>query len=265
MQNTPSIPTGRHRQLEREYAEVNNNFRAFMDIRFKLLALLPPLGGVAVFVLSMIGLSTSESVVSITDSRCLTVIVIGIFGFIASLAITIYDQRNSELYNALIHRAKYLEELFESKNSPGALREREHGGQFQERPGQHRSLFRIVPVGHDIALSLLYGSVLGAWFFPITLSLVHLFSMRSKWSLLVAASVSTCLTVAFIYELIRQDRNDKKAWNEAAKRDIPKLLAEENWKLKQLVADLTLQNNSLQNVEKHPLRKVRWWTRIKLG
>jgi hypothetical protein len=39
----------------------------------------------------------------------LVVVLVSVFGFLATLGITLYDQRNSELYNALIHRAKYVE------------------------------------------------------------------------------------------------------------------------------------------------------------
>jgi hypothetical protein len=44
--------------LDREYGEINNNIRFLAEVRFKLLGLIPALGGAAVFVLSRIGLSS---------------------------------------------------------------------------------------------------------------------------------------------------------------------------------------------------------------
>src|SRR5712691_4946195 len=38
-------------------------------------------------------------------------IAVGLMGFFLVLGIVLYDLRNSELYNALVHRAKVLEEL----------------------------------------------------------------------------------------------------------------------------------------------------------
>ena len=127
------------------------------DVRFKLLALIPVLGGAVVFVLSHIGLkvgtSGSESIPIL-----LVVAIVSLFGCFATLGITIYDQRNSELYNALIHRAKYLETAFCSTRAPGGLKKIDIGGQFNERPGKNRKL--IFEVGHDLGLSLIYSPLL---------------------------------------------------------------------------------------------------------
>src|SRR5215210_6907373 len=83
--------------LTTEYTQVNQNFRLLSDIRFKLLALIPPLGGVGIFLLSE------------RQSDFGLLLLISGLGFLATLGVTFYDQRNSELYNALIGRASFLE------------------------------------------------------------------------------------------------------------------------------------------------------------
>jgi hypothetical protein len=81
-----------------EYIQVNENFWMLADIRFKLLALIPTLGGVAIFLLSE-ERRTDHGLLLLTSG----------LGFLATLGVTFYDQRNSALYNALIDRANYLE------------------------------------------------------------------------------------------------------------------------------------------------------------
>jgi len=50
-----------HKKLELEYEQINENIRFLADVRFKLLALVPALGGVAVFILARrVGLQSGE-------------------------------------------------------------------------------------------------------------------------------------------------------------------------------------------------------------
>ena len=87
-------------KLNAEYQQVNENFRMLADIRFKLLALIPVLGGVAIFLLSGLQQVEEESQLGYG----LLLLISGL-GFLATLGVTFYDQRNSELYNALIRLA----------------------------------------------------------------------------------------------------------------------------------------------------------------
>src|SRR5438046_2284643 len=97
-----------HKKLELEYEQINENFRFLADVRFKLLALVPILGGAAIYALGRVGLEAGKAPASSTP-ELLVVVFVSLLGFLATLGITLYDQRNSELYNALIHRAKHLE------------------------------------------------------------------------------------------------------------------------------------------------------------
>jgi hypothetical protein len=129
-----------HPHLDLEYTQVNNNIRFLAEVRFKLLALLPTLGGAAVFALAHLGLK-ADTAAALPSTDLPIVFVVSLFGFFATLGITLYDQRNSELYNALMHRAKFLEKQFDVRCSPGGLKQPLSSGQFNERPRKGRRFF----------------------------------------------------------------------------------------------------------------------------
>jgi len=131
-----------------EYEQINNNFRMLADTRFKLLAFVPTLSGAAVYLLSKMtaGAGSDYAIVGF----------ISVLGFLATLGITFYDQRNSELYNLLVKRGGELERMFDPpmKNFAGRCR----AGRF---------LLGLARMKHDTGLALIYAPVLGAWFFPL--------------------------------------------------------------------------------------------------
>jgi len=202
--------------LELEYTEINNNFRFLADIRFKLLALVPTLGGAAVFILAQVGLEAGKAPAS-SNPELFVVLFVSLFGFLATLGLTLYDQRNSELYNALIHRAKWLETQFGVPGAPGGLKEVPSGGQFNERPKKSRHL--IFQAGRDFALALIYGPLLGAWVFPILYSVLRLVGTANEWAQLASVGAVAIATVAFTRRLIAIDKRENRLYHAAAKRD----------------------------------------------
>jgi len=187
--------------LVTEYTQVNENFRMLADIRFKLLALIPTLGGVAIFLLSKMEQGAPEPQLGYS----LLFLISGL-GFVATLGVTFYDQRNSALYNALIARARYLETELELPVRP---KERERlglvGGQFKERPARDRYLFRYIELGHDSGLALIYGAVLGAWFYPLTSTFLGLARIPPEVRHGVSLILAAIMVVLFIRELLRLD------------------------------------------------------------
>jgi hypothetical protein len=178
-----------------EYGQVNENVRTLADIRFKLLALVPALGGAANFVLSGFALSKET-----TAPPHALVFVVGVIGFLATLGITLYDQRNSELYNALIGRAKDLEEFLDLHAK----------GQFRQRPDRSRYLFGLFAMGHDIGLAVIYGPALGAWAFPVVYVIYTFLQARLHWGgnpRYVALGVALLMGIIFTLELLRQDKS----------------------------------------------------------
>ena len=201
---------------ELEYEQINENFRSLADVRFKLLALVPTLGGAAVFILAHLGLEAGKPSPS-SYSELLVVLLVSTFGLLATLGITLYDQRNSELYNALIHRAKYLERQFGWVGAPGALRTLGPGGQFSERPKGYRRI--IFKAAHDRALALIYGPLLGAWLFPISYAGGRLSGMNHECVQIGSAALAAIAAAGCAIWLVELDTRDRDLYNVAAKRD----------------------------------------------
>jgi hypothetical protein len=87
-------------------------------------------------------------------------------------------------------------------------------------------------MSHDTALALIYGPVLGAWFFPLLLSTLNLFGASSRTSFQLACIVTVIAGVTFSGELLWQDRADNKRWNRAGlidtlAKDIRDLLSQD--------------------------------------
>jgi hypothetical protein len=185
-------------KLEWEYQEVTQNFRALADIRFKLLALIPPLGGVAIFLLSHLAEGSDPG-------TQLALALISVLGFLATLGITSYDQRNSELYDGLIARAKFLERELGLKSNPQFAPGAEFRGQFLERPPRRKKLFGFMTMGHDNALAFIYGSVLGAWFFPLTVAFLGGVGCSRVLRFPLGLAIASVMVFAFILGLWRLD------------------------------------------------------------
>ncbi len=62
MQTRSNDSNVQHLKLDLEYEQTNENIRMLTDVRFKLLAFLPTLGGVAAFALSYLGFTLSENI-----------------------------------------------------------------------------------------------------------------------------------------------------------------------------------------------------------
>jgi hypothetical protein len=144
-------------------------------------------------------------------------LLVAVLGFAATLGVTLYDQRNSQLYNALIHRAKHLELSLGVPSSPGGLKVTKAGGQFRERPTEKRHL--IAPAGHDLALALIYGPLLGAWLFPITYAAACLASFDARCAKADAEGLTVLAMLFFTVRLIRLDNKEKQRYREAGQRD----------------------------------------------
>ena len=82
-----------------DYQVTQDLVKMHTDIRFRLLSILPPIAAASVALVSAqtVGLSP------------FSMVAVGLMGFFLTLGFVLYDLRNSDLYNACVHRAKILE------------------------------------------------------------------------------------------------------------------------------------------------------------
>jgi hypothetical protein len=190
--------------LRLDYEQSFANFRMLADVRFKLLAFVPTISGAAIALISK-DLAEDPS-----STRSMMVLVVGLMGFLVTLGIFFYDQRNSQLSNITLFRLQALEkELKMTRHSPGDG----PGGVSRERPGRALKFFGIWTIWHDRGLSLIYGSVLGAWLFPIMFAVFNLSGIEGLCKLNaagLAGLLAAVGVVVFIKEFHRLDRSASK-------------------------------------------------------
>jgi len=189
-------------KLKLDYEQTTKYFHTLADIRFKLLALVPLATGAAIGLLS--GTPSGK-----------VVLAIGILGFLTILGITIYDQRNTQLYDAMQKRAKAIEALL--KFEPLVDITKKCGGAFLDRPQRSRYLLGFILMWHDRGLAIIYSTSLAGWAYLITNGLVQILQVKSPITLItVQVFVPMVILILFLCELHRFDEPT----------DIPKALTE---------------------------------------
>ncbi len=135
-------------RLRVDYDQTNQLLRALTDVRFKLLAFVPTVSGAAVAFLG-------------SPRPAAELLGIGLLGLVATLGVFVYELRNSQLLDALVHRAGQLERLLGLSSVLGS---HGPGGLFSERPPHSVRFAGFLPrVGHDRGLSLVYAAAIAGW------------------------------------------------------------------------------------------------------
>ena len=186
--------------LQLDYEQTTELFRMLADIRFKLLAFVPTLTGVAVSLLT--GDKVGKG----------TALAVGILGFIVTLGIILYELRNSLFYDLSISRASRLErqlklsrftKLHEGINKPGGIfTERPPTKKGGEQDALSQKFWGVIPIKHDIGLSLVYAASLGGWTFIVINTLPLSEPLLSILSLVAAILVASIT----IWEFKRLDK-----------------------------------------------------------
>ncbi|MFC1823129.1 hypothetical protein ACFL9T_10600 [Thermodesulfobacteriota bacterium] len=173
---------------DKGYEQICNSYRQLTDVRFKLLAFVPAISGAAIAIIS--------KDLSAFQTSPVPRLIVAILGFLVTLGIVFYDQRNSQLYNALVRRGKKLEEELCISST------------FSQRQPRSLKLFGLVTIWHDRGLALIYGSVLGAWIFPIACGVQWLCQTEEKTNAVpgIAATIALIACILFILELHRLDK-----------------------------------------------------------
>jgi hypothetical protein len=152
---------GDREATERDHAATSDVYKTLVDVRFKLLTFVPTVTAIAVGIVAMHQDPAS------TDQWLL----VGAIGLVATLALVVYEVRNSLLHDCAIHRLKHLEQLLGFRPSSP---ERPPSGVFGERQSSG-PLFGAFMVKHDRALAMIYGVVSGAWVWVV------LVGIEARW------------------------------------------------------------------------------------
>ncbi len=182
------------RELARlDYEQTTQLVRALTEVRFKLLAFVPTIAGAAVAFLS-------------DPPSAGALLAVGLLGLVATLGIFVYELRNSQLYDAAVHRAKVLERRLGIRSVGD---ETVLAGVFGERPGRSMRLFGRAAVWHDRGLGLVYAAAAAGWAYLVAwggLALADFPGARDMGGL-----VGVVAGVFVLYEVERLDRRVDKA------------------------------------------------------
>ena len=179
-------------RLKIDYEQTTQYNHKLADIRFRLLALVPIATGAAIALVEK----------SATGPTMLTV---GLMGFIVTLGITFYDQRNTQIYNAMQWRARALEILLDFDSTDRTTKQ--FGGTFLDRPGRSRKMFGILLMWHDRALAIIYASAFAGWGYLILDGLFKSLDISTSWPKACAQSLIPILVFfLFVIEFERLDK-----------------------------------------------------------
>jgi hypothetical protein len=132
--------------LRLDYDHTLDQLRTLTDVRFKLLALVPTVSGVAI---GLLGRPRSAA----------ELLGVGLLGLCATLGILFYELRNTQLSDYATQRAKAVERELGLASAFGAAGP---GGLYSERPDRGVHVLGV-ELGHDRGLSLVYGAALAGW------------------------------------------------------------------------------------------------------
>src|SRR5687768_13707469 len=133
--------------LRLDYEQTTQLLRTLVDVRFKLLAFVPTVAAAAV---GLVGRPRPAA----------ELLGVGMLGLVATSGILVYELRNTQLHDALVHRAAELERQLGLRSVLGSGGP---GGLFAELPGRTVRLLGVFPTSQDRGLALVYSAALAGW------------------------------------------------------------------------------------------------------
>jgi hypothetical protein len=179
--------------LRLDYEQTTELVRTLTDVRFKLLAFVPTIAGATVGLLS-------------NTASAAQLVGVGLLGLIATAGVLMYELRNSQLYDAAVHRAKVLEERLQLAS---VRSEEGKGGPFTERPARTVRLLDFMTVSHDRGLALVYAAALAGWTYLVGWGLLGAVEVPGarEWG----AALGLLVGVIVVIDVHRIDRRGDKA------------------------------------------------------
>ena len=170
--------------LRLDYDHTLDQLRTLTDVRFKLLALVPTLSGVAI---GLLGRPRSAA----------ELLGVGLLGLCATLGILFYELRNTQLSDYATQRAKAVERELGLVSAFGAAGP---GGLYSERPD--RSVHVLgVELGHDRGLSLVYGAALAGWAYLVSWGALRALDVARPRA--IGGIIGVCVGLVVVAALLR--------------------------------------------------------------
>jgi hypothetical protein len=179
-------------RLQLDYDQTTQLLRTLTDVRFRLLAFVPTISGVTVAFFGK-------------PRPAVELLAVGILGGLATLGIFLYELRNSQILDALVHRASELEARlgFVSASRSGGP-----GGPFTERPGRTVRFLGLITVGQDRGVALVYGAALSGWSYLVAWGALRAFEVDGARKIAgVIAALAGALVIAEVHRI--EHRPDK--------------------------------------------------------
>lgn len=222
----------RREALLKEYEQVCNNFRLLADIRFRMLAFVSIAAGTAAAFITTT-LAKGNGIENGGSSLFLFGLALSLFGLVATIGLTTYNERNNQLYDELVGRAASIER---SLGLPD--------GGFANRPG---SWFAIsIPfsnkswkIDQRTGVSTVYAGSIALWLsvvlVPIleairqiylSIELIPFFPVRNPLGWLQAMSLGLAVAITSLGAIYikRQKLDREKEVCRQAKRAVAKAM-----------------------------------------
>jgi hypothetical protein len=178
--------------LRLDYDQTTDLLHSLTDVRFKLLALVPTISGLAVGLLSRTA-SAPE------------LLAVGGLGLAATLGIALYELRNTQLYDYALYRARELEARLGQVSIFNPPRP---GGLYRERPGHDLRVFGFATAGYDRGLALVYSAAIGGWSYLFAWGGLH--ALHVSQAQKIGGGIGAAAALLTLIEFLRVDGRPNK-------------------------------------------------------